>query len=52
MKCVIHRRDSSSENVGHWQCSIALGVLLDRISAWLLVKELTNTFGKAKPHSC
>jgi transposase len=33
MKCVIHRLDSSPENVGHWQCSVALAVLLARVSA-------------------
>ena len=33
MKCVIHRQDSYPENVGHWQSSEALEVLLGRVSA-------------------
>lgn len=51
MKRVIHRRNSYPDNAGHWRCSIALVVLLGKVSAWLLVKEPTNTFGKSKPHS-
>jgi hypothetical protein len=49
MKCVIHRLDRSSDNVGHWQRSVALAVLLAKVSARLR-KEPTNTFGKSKPH--
>ena len=49
MKCVIHRQDSYPENVGHWQRSVALEVLLTRVSARLR-KEPTSTFGKSKPH--
>lgn len=45
MKEVIHRLNSSSENAGHWQCSVALAVLLGKVSARLR-KEPTNTFGK------
>jgi hypothetical protein len=52
MKYVIHRQESFPDDVGHWRCSLALGVLLDTVSAWLLVKELTNTFGKTRPHLC
>ena len=33
MKCVIHRQDSYPDNAGHWQCSVALAVLLGRVSA-------------------
>ena len=51
MKCVIHRRKSYPDNVGHWRCSIALAVLLGKVSERLLIKEPTSTFGKAKPHS-
>ena len=50
MKCVIHRQESYPDNVGHWQCSVALEVLLTRVSARLR-KEPTNTFGKSEPHS-
>ena len=50
MKCVIHRQDSYPDNVGHWQCSVALAVLLAKVSARLR-KEPTNTFGKSIPHS-
>ena len=49
MKCVIHRRNSCSENVGHWQRSVALVVLLAKVSARLR-KESTNTFGKISCH--
>ena len=49
MKCVIHRQDSYPENVGHWQRSVALVVLLTRVSARLR-KEPTNTFGKIASH--
>jgi hypothetical protein len=49
MKCVIHRLESSPDNAGHWQRSVALVVLLGKVSAWLR-KEPTNTFGKARPH--
>ena len=49
MKCVIHRQDSYPENVGHWQRSVALEVLLTRVSARLR-KEPTSTFGKPNPH--
>jgi hypothetical protein len=45
MKCVIHRQDSYSDNVGHWQRSVAFGVVLTRVSARLR-KEPTNTFGQ------
>ena len=50
MKCVIHRQDSYPENVGHWQSSEALEVLLAKGSARLR-KEPTNPFGQSKPHS-
>lgn len=50
MKCVIHWQDSYLENVGHWRSSVALAVLLTRVSARLR-KEPTNTFGKSIPHS-
>ena len=33
MKCVIHRQDSYPDNVGHWRSSVALAVLLARVSA-------------------
>ena len=33
MKCVIHRQDSYPDNVGHWQRSVALEVLLAKVSA-------------------
>ena len=49
MKCVSHRQDSYPDNVGHWQCSVALEVPLARVSARLR-KEPTSTFGKSKPH--
>jgi hypothetical protein len=49
MKRVIHWQDSYPENVGHWRCSVALGVLLTRATARLR-KEPTNTFGKSLPH--
>src|SRR5208337_5637240 len=39
MKRVIHRQDSYPNNVGHWRCSIALEVLLGRVSAWLLIRN-------------
>ena len=48
MKCVIHRQDSSPDNVGHWRSSEALGVLLGKVSARLR-KEPANTFGKFQP---
>lgn len=51
MKCVIHRRNSYPENVGHWRCFVALEVLLGRVSTRSR-KEPTSTFGKSKPHSC
>ena len=51
MKCVIHRQDSYPDNVGHWRSSVALAVLLTRVSARLR-KEPTNTFGKSTPRSC
>ena len=50
MKCVIHWQESYPDNVGHWQCSVALAVPLTRASARLR-KEPTNTFGKSVPHS-
>jgi hypothetical protein len=50
MMCVTHRQESYSDNVGHWQCSVALVVLLTRVSARLR-KEPTSTFGKSIPHS-
>jgi hypothetical protein len=50
MKCVIHRQESYPDNVGHWQCSVALEVLLTRVSARLR-KEPTNIFGQSEPHS-
>ena len=49
MKCVIHRLESSPDNAGHWQCSVALVVPLGRASARLR-KEPTSTFGKSSPH--
>ena len=49
MKDVIHRLDSSPDNAGHWQRSVALEVLLGRDFARLR-KEPTNTFGKPTPH--
>jgi hypothetical protein len=49
MKCVIHRLEHSPDNAGHWQRSVALEVLLGKVSAWLR-KEPTNTFGKLAPH--
>ena len=33
MERVIHWQDSYPDNVGHWQCSVALEVLLTRVSA-------------------
>jgi hypothetical protein len=45
MKYAIHRLESSPDNVGHWQRSVALEVPLGRVSARLR-KEPTNTFGK------
>jgi hypothetical protein len=50
MKCANHRQDSYPDNVGHWRCSVALGVLLTKVSARLR-KEPTNTFGKSQPRS-
>jgi hypothetical protein len=50
MKCVIHRRNSYPENVGHWRRFVALEVLLGKVSARLR-KEPTITFGKSIPHS-
>ena len=50
MKCAIHRQDSYPDNVGHWQRSVALAVLLAKVSARLR-KEPTNTFGKLVPHA-
>ena len=49
MECVIHRLDSSPDNVGHWRSSEALVVLLGIVSARLR-KEPANTFGKFQPH--
>ena len=49
MKYVIHRLESSPDNAGHWQSSVALGVLLGRAPARPR-KEPTNTFGKSSPH--
>ena len=45
MKGANHRQDSYPDNVGHWRCSVALGVLLTKVSARLR-KEPTSTFGK------
>lgn len=45
MKCVIHRRNSSPNNAGHWRSSFALGVLLGRVSPRLREKS-TITFGE------
>ena len=45
IKRVIYRRESYPDNVGHWRSSVALAVLLGRVSARLL-KEPTNTFGE------
>jgi hypothetical protein len=42
---VTHRLESSPDNVGHWQCSVTLVVLLGRVSARLR-KEPTDTFGE------
>ena len=50
MKCANHRQDSYPDNVGHWRCSVALEVLLTKVSARLR-KEPTNTFGKSQPRS-
>ena len=48
MKCVIHRQDSYPDNVGHWRCSIALAVLLGRVSAWLLKRnQLTPSVNRS-----
>jgi hypothetical protein len=33
MECVIHRRNSYSNNAGHWRCSVALEVPLGKASA-------------------
>jgi hypothetical protein len=49
MKRVIHRLESSPDNVGHWRSSVALAVLLGRVTARLR-KEPTSTFGKPQPH--
>ena len=49
MKYVIHRLESSPDNAGHWQSSVALAVPLGKVSARLR-KEPTNTFGKFQPH--
>ena len=51
MKRAVHRQDSYPDNAGHWQCSVALEVLLTRVSARLR-KEPTSTFGKSQPHPC
>ena len=32
MRCVTHWLDSSSDNAGHWQSSVALEVPLGRVS--------------------
>jgi hypothetical protein len=40
-----HWRKSCPDNVGHWRCSVALEVLLCRVSARLR-KEPTDTFGE------
>jgi hypothetical protein len=49
MKYVSHRLESSPDNAGHWQSSVALAVLLGRAFARLR-KEPTSTFGKSSPH--
>ncbi len=49
MKCVIHRRNSYPENVGHWRRSVALVVPLAKVSARPR-KESTKTFGKTSCH--
>jgi hypothetical protein len=49
MKFVIHRLENSPDNVGHGQSSVALAVLLGKVSARLR-KEPTSTFGKPTPH--
>ena len=33
MECVIHRQDSYPDNAGHWRSSVALAVLLGKVSA-------------------
>ena len=45
MKCVSHRIESSPDDAGHWQRSVALEAPLGRVSARLR-KEPTNTFGE------
>jgi len=45
MNCVIYRRKSYPDNVGHGQYSVALEVMLCKVSTRLR-KEPTNTFGK------
>ena len=50
IKCVIYRRKSYPDKVGHWRCSVALEVLPGRVSAWLR-KEPTSTFGKSNTAS-
>ena len=45
MKGEIHRLDSSPDNAGHWQRSVALEVPLGRVSARLR-KEPASTFGE------
>ncbi len=45
IKCVIYRRESYPDKVGHWRRSVALGVLRGKVSARLL-KEPTSTFGE------
>ena len=49
LKCVIQWQDSYPDNARHWQCSVALEVLLAKVSTRLR-KEPTSTFGKSKPH--
>jgi hypothetical protein len=49
MTRVIHRQDSYPDNAGHWQRSVALAVLLTKVSVRLR-KELASTFGKPRPH--
>ena len=48
MKCVIHRLDSSPDNAGHGQRSVALEAPLDRVSARLR-KEPTKPSVKLRP---
>jgi hypothetical protein len=45
MNSAIYRRKSYPDNAGHWRYSVALEVLLCKVTARLR-KEPTNTFGK------